>query len=92
MKNHLWIGDAIAPTKKVKDILSADFLTSTQKAQNICRMIGSSIGEKIGEALIPLPGIGAYIGNVVGAVAGDAVFFCTTYVIPSICKFISSWF
>lgn len=78
--------------KKLYGIYNADYLTFEQKAQNMCRIVGSYIGEQIGEALIPLPGIGGYIGNVAGALAGDAVFFCTTYVIPSICKFFSSWF
>lgn len=78
--------------KQLFDIYNADYLTSEQKAQNFCRIVGSFIGEKIGEALIPYPGIGGYIGNVVGALAGDAVFFCKTYVIPSICKYFSSWF
>lgn len=91
LKDHPWIVITVISTiKKIIDIRNAEFLTNDQKGQNICRILGSFIGERIGGAIIPFLGIGGFIGNVVGSMAGDVVFFCTiSVVIPYIRKCIS---
>lgn len=93
MKNHsLSTVDAIITVRKIIDIANAEFLTEDQKAQNICRIVFSFVGEGIGEAVFPLPGVGGYIGKVAGAIVGDVVHLCTFHVIPSVFKFIASFF
>lgn len=83
VRDNPWIRDALVTSKRLHKIYKSDFLTGEQKAQNICRILGSYIFGLIGERFI-FPGICGYLGNIVGALVGEAVF--------SVGKYILSWF
>lgn len=61
---------------------------ATKKLSQVVRAgligVGSSAGKLIGQALIPIPGLGAAIGSLIGTVAGQVTYAGGRYVIQNL--------